>query len=228
MHPHPEDAALSVEERRRRERPVWRIALVVSLVFHVVVLLNLTTASNLVSPSAAAGPRVGDDRAAAGSMQAMNMVVPPSVPIIPPPIPTPSIEPVDVLEFDDEARVLPAENLGVGLEGPGPVGLEDGEGEGDGGTSDEGLFRMVPPTPRAMILPTFSDALKERGVAIWVWVDVSGRVVPDSTRLDPPTSDRKLNERLIAEAADWVFEPARQGGQAIASWYDWRVRGGGR
>ncbi len=228
MHMHPDDNALSVEERRRRERPVWRVALVLSLLVHLAVLLNLETASNLVSPFAAAGPRVGDDKAAAGSMQAMNMVVPPSVPIIPPPIPTPTIEPVEVLEFDEDARVLPAENLGVGLEGPGPVGLEDGTGAGDGGTADEGRFRMTPPTPRAMILPTFADALKERGVAIWVWVDVSGRVVADSTRLEPPTSDRKLNERLIAEAADWQFEPARQGGQAVASWYDYRVRGGGR
>jgi hypothetical protein len=60
-----------------------------------------------------------------------------------------------------------------------------------------------------------------------VWVDETGRVVPDSTRLDPPTSDRSLNRRLIAEAADWVFEPARQGGQPVATWFDYRVRSGG-
>ncbi len=79
-----------------------------------------------------------------------------------------------------------------------------------------------------MILPTFADALKDRGVAIWVWVDRMGRVVPDSTRLEPPTSDRRLNERLIAEAADWIFAPARQGGETVASWFDYRVRAGGR
>ena len=72
-----------------------------------------------------------------------------------------------------------------------------------------------------------AEALRDRSVAIWVWVDETGRVVPDSTRLEPPTSDRDLNRRLIREAADWVFEPARQDGTPVATWYDYRVRSGG-
>ena len=224
----PDVFALTNDERRRRERPVWRVALGVSVLVHILLFLTWPAASNLVSPFSAAGPRLGDDRAAAGSMQAMNLAIPPSVPIIPPPIPTLTIEPVEMIEFDEDARVQPAENLGVGLADSGPIGLETGSGAGDGGTADEGRFRLTPPTPRAMILPTFADALKDRGVAIWVWVDRTGRVVPDSTRLEPPTSDRRLNERLIAEAADWIFAPARQGGETVASWFDYRVRAGGR
>ena len=215
------------DERRRRERPVWLRALGVSLLLHLLVFLAWPSGSLLVSPFAAAGPRSGDDQAAAGSLQALNMSVPPSRPIIPPPVPTPTLTPIDILEFDEEAEVQSAEALGVGPPDTGPPGLETGTGLGDGGTSDEGLFQMIPPSPRGMIMPGFAEALKDRSVAIWVWVDATGRVVPDSTRLEPPTSDRDLNRRLIAEAADWVFEPARRGGEAVATWFDWRVRAGG-
>ena len=217
----------NVDERRRRERPVWRRALGISALLHLLLFLTWPSESLLVSPFAAAGPRSGDDRAAAGSMQALNMSVPPARPIVPPPLPTPTVTPVEVFEFDDEARVQPADALGIGPPETGPPGLETGTGLGDGGTAEEGRFRMIPPTPRGMIMPGFADALKDRSVAIWVWVDVTGRVVPDSTRLEPPTSDRDLNRRLIREAADWVFEPARQGGQPVATWYDYRVRSGG-
>lgn len=224
----PDRFSLTNDERRRHERPVWRRALLVSVLFHVLLFLTWPSESVLTSPFAAAGPRAGDDRAAAGSMQALNMRVPPAVPIVPPPLPTPTLDPVVDIEFDDEARVQPAEALGTGLAEVGPPGLETGTGRGDGGTSDEGNFRLIPPTPRAMILPTFAEELREKGAEIWVWVDVSGRVVPDSTRVEPPTSDRGLNRRLMQEAADWVFEPARQGGQVVPSWYNYRVRTGGR
>lgn len=224
----PDRFSLTNDQRRRRERPVWRRALLVSVLFHAALFLAWPSESILTSPFSAAGPRAGDDRAAAGSMQALNMSVPPSVPIVPPPLPTPTVDPVVDIEFDDEARVQPAEALGTGIAEVGPPGLETGTGQGDGGTSDEGRFRLIPPTPRAMILPTFAEELRERGAEIWVWVDVSGRVVPDSTRVEPPTSDRGLNRRLMQEAADWVFEPARQGGQVVPSWYNYRVRTGGR
>jgi hypothetical protein len=199
----------------------------VSLLFHALLFLAWPSESLLVSPFAAAGPRNGDDRAAAGSMQALNMSVPPARPITPPPVPTPTVDPVEILEFDEESRVQPAEALGVGPPDTGPPGLETGTGQGDGGTADEGLFSMIPPSPRAMIMPRFAEALKDRSVAIWVWVDVTGRVVPDSTRLEPPTSDRDLNRRLIQEASDWIFEPARQGGEPVATWFPYRVRSGG-
>jgi hypothetical protein len=74
-----------------------------------------------------------------------------------------------------------------------------------------------------MIIPP--EKLKGE-VTVWVWVDVTGRVVPDSTQLRPPSSDRGVNQRLIRDASDWLFEPARQGGQAVASWYPYTARGG--
>ncbi len=223
MQPERDPSVLSNDERRRRERPVWRIALGVSVLLHLLLFIWWPSESLLVSPFAAAGPRMGDDRAAGGSMQALNMRVPPAVPIIPPPLPTPSIEPVEVLEFDDQARVEPADVLGTGLAQVGPPGVSDGTGRGDGGTADEGELRLIAPSPRTMIIPP--DKLKGE-VTVWVWVDATGRVVADSTQLRPPTSDRSVNQRLIRDAADWRFEPARQGGRAVASWYPYTARGG--
>ena len=57
----------------------------------------------------------------------------------------------------------------------------------------------------------------------WVFVDERGRVVADSTRLNPPAKDRGFNERLIREASEWVFRPATQAGQAVASWFPYQI-----
>ena len=188
---------LSAGERRARDRKTWRMALLISLLLHVLVFVFWRTDGPLMSPFAAAGPRAGDNRAAGGSMQAMSIRIPPPRPIVPPRIP-----------------------LG---DSPGPPGLEGGEGRGDGGTAEEGLFRLVPPSPRGMIMPPANDKLKGREVEVWVFVDERGRVVPDSTRLEPPTSDRDFNRRLIREASQWVFEPARQGGKPVASWFPYTI-----
>ncbi len=217
---------LSNEERRRRERKVWRSAFLVALAIHLAVLLLWRTRGPLLSPFAAAGPRSGDDRAAAGSMQAINVATRPSLPIVPPPVPLPTIDNIEPIEFDEDVRLEDTglKGFGEGFDGP---GLENGTGQGDGGTSDQGLYRMVPPQPRGMIAPDFAEALRGHDVQVWVFVDATGRVVPDSTRLEPPTKDRDLNKRLIRDAAEWVFKPAVQGGKPIAAWFPYKISIGG-
>jgi hypothetical protein len=69
-----------------------------------------------------------------------------------------------------------------------------------------------------MIIPPSHESLKGKAVDVWVFVDARGRVVADSTRLDPPTSNRGFNRRLIAEAAEWVFNPALRNDQPVAAW----------
>jgi len=220
---------LSNHERRRRERPTWRRALLVSGLIHALLFLTFPVQSVLISPFAAAGPRAGDNRAAAGSMQAMNMRVPPSTPIIPPPIPLPTVTDIEPVEFEPEPAYEPAaisgETLGL-AEGP---GLEDGTGEGDGGTSDEGLFRLVAPVPRAVMFPNApdDDRIRGREVEVWVFVDASGQVVPDSTQLRPPTPNRDYNRRLVRDAAEWSFSPAIRDGRPVASWFNYRFTLGG-
>lgn len=214
----------SVKERRRDLRKVWRTAFAVSVLLHLLVFAFWQTEGPLTSPFAAAGPRSGDNMAAGGSMEAMNLRTPPEVPITPPPVPLPTLITPEPIEFDEEAEVDPSEVLGERPgEGRENRGLEDGTGEGDGGTADEGLFRLVPPSPRGMIMPPSNKALEGREIEVWVFVNAQGQVVADSTRLRPPTSDDDFNRQLLREAAQWVFEPARKGGEAVAAWFPYTI-----
>lgn len=215
--------APSIEERRRRDRTIWRRAFGVALVLHLAVLLLWRTDRPFLSPEAAAGPRAGDAAAAAGSMQAITIQTPPTRPVVPPPVPIPTLDPIELEEFDEDASLAPASVAGLyrgDLDGP---GRENGTGEGDGGTADEGLFRTTIPIPRGLVYPPAADQLRDRETAIMVFVDATGRVIADSTQIRPPTSDRNLNRRLAAEAAEWVFEPARQAGTPVAAWFIYRI-----
>lgn len=214
---------LDLTARRTQIRRIWRNAFLVSLLLHILVFFLWRTDGPLLSPFAAAGPRAGDNRAAGGAIQSMAIRIPPPRPIVPPRIPLPTVTP-DLVEFEPEVEPSPMDVIGDRPGNtPGPPGLEGGTGQGDGGTAAEGLFRLVPPSPRGMIMPPANDKLKGREVEVWVFVDERGRVVPDSTRLEPPTSDRDFNRRLIQEAAEWVFEPARKGGKAVASWFPYTI-----
>jgi hypothetical protein len=156
-------------------------------------------------------------------MQTMNLFVPPPRPIIRPLAPLYTFDPVPPVEFDqDQAQVQVASILGdrPGVDGP---GLADGDGLGDGGTAATGRFRAVPPSPRGIILPPSNDNVRGQRVEVWVFVDERGRVVADSTQLRPPTTDRGFNERIIREAAEWVFEPGREGGRPVASWFPYTI-----
>lgn len=214
---------LNTSDRRRRDRRIWRRGLAASVVVHLLLLFGWQGAVIPESPFSAAGPRAGDNRAAAGAMQALNVTTPPSAPIVPPPIPVEVAVEVEPIEFEDEVEIDPSAILG---EAPGALeapGLENGTGAGDGGNAEEGLNRLQPATPRGMIIPPTNRDLRGTEVQVWVFVDERGHVVADSTRLDPPTRDGGFNRRLIREAAEWVFRPAVREGQAIASWFPYRI-----
>jgi hypothetical protein len=218
-----EQQGISAKDRRRRERKIWRTGLLASLLFHLLIFLGWRGNVIPLSPFAAAGPRAGDNRAAAGSLQALNVRTPPRTPVVPPPVPLPSDIVLDPVEWEDEVEFDPASVLG---DAPGMSdlpGLEAGTGRGDGGNADEGLYRLEPPSPRGMIIPPANRSLRGTEVQVWVFVDEVGRVVADSTRLDPPTRDRDFNRRLIREASEWVFRPARQEGRAVASWFPYKI-----
>ena len=155
--------------------------------------------------------------------EALNLRTPPPVPIVPPLVPIAVEIEVEPFEFEETVEIDPASVLGEEpglLEGP---GLENGTGQGDGGNAEEGLFRLQPASPRGMIIPPTNKSLRGTEVQVWVFVDERGRVVSDSTRLDPPTRDRGFNRRLIREAAEWVFRPAVQEGSPVASWFPYRI-----
>jgi len=223
---------LEVEGRRRQDREIWRTGLLVSVLFHLVLFLGWRGTVIPPSPFAAAGPRAHDPRAGGGgSMQSMNLSVPAPRPILRPP--TPLVVRVEVEQVVLEADAMPDPSLGARPEvGPGTgigagtgsgASTGPGTGRGDGGTGDEGRFRLQPPVPRGMIIPPANQSLKGTTVEVWVFVDEQGRVVPDSTRLNPPTRDRGFNQRLIRDASGWVFRPAVQSGKPVASWFPYQI-----
>lgn len=217
--------------------------MIASVVLHI--LFFLFARSDLVeplSPFAAAGPRSGDAQAAAGGgMQAVSMRIelpeaPQPIPRPPEPLPVPAEEVVEVEpEPEVEPAVAPQPDAPVGPvtelattglgSATGPPGLEGGTGRGDGGTAAEGLFRVIPPSPRGLILPPSNRPGKVRGkeVAVWVFVSDRGRVIADSTRVLPSTGDRGFDRRLRDQAAEWVFEPAKKGGRPVAEWFRYTI-----
>jgi hypothetical protein len=213
-----------VKGRRRQERKIWRTGLLVSLLLHMVVFLGWRGVVIPPSPFAAAGPRAGDNRAAKGSLQAINIRTSTPVPIVPPPIPIPAEIEVEPIEIE----VFPAEEAASVLgEQPGldeVVGLPDGVGAGDGGDTAEGFYTPQLPTPRGMIIPPANRELRGTEVQVWVFVNDMGRVVADSTRLDPPTRDGDFNKRLVREAAEWIFRPAVREGKPVSSWFPYRIK----
>jgi len=227
---------LRSHEYWRRYRRVSRRALLASILFHLLLFLIFGGERTPPSPFSAAGPRAGDDRAAAaggGGMQAVAIITPPERVPIPRP-PTPIFAPDIAIEVEEEPKpdIPPIDfsevpGIGGGKDsGPetGP-GLEGGTGRGDGGTAATGRFRVIPPSPRGMILPP-SDRPKDvkgKEIAIWVFVTETGRVVPDSTRLHPSTSNPSFDERLRRQAAQWIFEPARRGGRPVAEWFQYVI-----
>lgn len=211
----------STDDRRLAERKILRRGLVASLIVHLGIF-GFFLRRTPESPFAAAGPRAGDTRAAAGGMQAINVRLPPPRPIIPPRIPLPTVMEVEPIEIEQEVAIEVSSILGERPGDDGP-GKETGDGQGDAGTAAEGSFRLVPPSPRGMIIPPPNKNVKGQEVQIWVFVNEAGRVVGDSTRLSPPTSDGDFNRRLLREAAEWIFEPARKGGRPIAAWFPYTL-----
>lgn len=229
---------LSVRDRRERERKVWRQAFLISLLLHVLVLLAGGRAPLPDSPFSAAGPQERDDRAAEGAMLALSLQeVGAPDPVRPPPPIVLEVELTEPQEVEPDATPeislempdvpMPGEQEVTGQDPEATqqadAGLPGASGRGDAGTTDEGRFRVVPPSPRGMIIPPTNSAMRGREVQVWVFIDEGGRVVPDSTRLEPPTSDRGFNRRLMEEAAQWVFEPARQDGRPVSAWFPYTI-----
>jgi hypothetical protein len=216
---------MRVAERRSAERVLWRNGFGAAVVVHLLVFFLWWGQPIPESPFAAAGPRAGDDLAAAGgAMQAFNIRIPPSRPLIRPQVPLLTFDPVTDIEFNDEQEqsVETSSIFGdrPGVEGP---GLPGATGRGDGGTAESGRFRAVPPSPRGIILPPSNRNVRGQRIEVWVFVNEAGRVVADSTRLNPPTSDGDFNARVIREAAEWVFEPGKAGGEPVASWFPYTI-----
>jgi TonB family protein len=218
---------------------VFRWSLVLSVLFHVLVLLLFRNEQVLPeTPFAAAGERAGDPRAAAGGgmeMVAMRMEMPPPVPEPIPtpaePVPVPVPEPIPEPEPQDDPASEPSQSTsqqaspGSGRGTDTGPGTETGTGRGDGGDAEEGLYRLTAPSPRGMILPPTDRPSRVKGmtVTVYVFVAASGAVVSDSTRIAPSTGDSRFDRRLRDDAAQWKFRPGMRGGEPIAAWFPYTL-----
>lgn len=223
----------SVRDRRRRERRVWRYALLLSVMIHALILL-FGPGGEIPMPTSAAGPDNADAVAAAGSMTVVSLSSAPPAAIVRPPPPVfeadvPETEPIPE-PFPDVSLDLPdvpepgvGSTTGTDLADTPDAGIPGAVGGGNAGTSELGRSGLIPPSPRGMIIPPTNRDLRGSRIEVWVFVDEQGRVVPDSTRLQPPTSDRGFNEQLVGEAAQWIFEPARENGAPVAAWFPYTI-----
>jgi periplasmic protein TonB len=234
---------------RAREEARWRrarsIGIIGTTLLHLLLLLLFRqTQIPPYSPEASAGPPRGDLRAAEGGGSGLTMIevrpeqAPPEevVPVVPVPaevvVVPPEVEPTPPSPAPAPTPA-PAPSLpGRGAPGAGGdagsatgPGTETGTGDGGGGTSDEGAARIIPPTPRGVFIPPAGRPASARGqeITVWVFVMENGRVQRNSVRLEPPTSDARYNQRLIQSVAEWVFDPARQGGRPVPVWYPFQI-----
>lgn len=211
-----------IGQRIRREREVWRLGLLLSVLLHLIVLLLSNTIVEI--GLSAMGPARGSALAAPGEDAMVSVVLPPRSEIWIPPRPeVPLIEPVDVeVPFPEMAENWvelrpPEERVDPGVRG--------GEGSGNAGNSAEGEDRLVAPTPRGIIMAPLDRPRSVRGHEVTVWVFINQAGVVDSVRLEPPTPDGGYNANLMREARDWVFEPALLHGRPVAMWwsYTWKL-----
>lgn len=207
-----------------------RFGLLASLVLHVLILLFFMDDRVPPTSLAAAGPDADDDEAAAGgSLETVRLRIaePQPIPRPPEPVFVPDLEvaveprPDIVVEQVDVAALTP----GVGQPAETP-GRGDARGRGDAGTAEAGRQRSLPPNPRGLIIPPeVPRSARGRTFTVYVFVDVRGRVVSDSTRLMPSSGNRRWDSGVIERANEWVFEPARREGRPTAEWWSYEFEG---
>ena len=236
----------ATERGDRRWNQALGTGIVIAIVTHLAVLLSVRSAIVPEAPFTAAGPDRGDYRAAEGGGGALTMVEvrvetapepeeeeivePVEVPV-PVPVPEPEIEPetpvAEIAEEQVEASLPGQGQAGTGGEEGAAegAGTAEGGGEGGGGADAAGDAGLIAPRPRGILIPPSGQPASARGqeITVWVFVTAAGRVLADSTRLEPATSDGRYNNRLRQSVADWVFEPARRAGNVVAAWYPFQI-----
>lgn len=233
----PLSTSRSQEYWRRWDR-TFRRGLVASIILHILIVFMFSDTVTVPDLDyAAAGEDAGDVSAAAGGgleMISLQVAQAPTEPeeevqpvIEPEPTPEPTPEPPPEPEpvRGGSQSDGPTTTAGQGRGQDDGPGTDRGTGRGDGGTSDAGTGSISAPAPRSLILPPTDRPASVRGktITVYAFVDVRGRVVPDSTRLDPSTGDRRFDNRLREQAAEWTFRPATLDGRPVAAWFPWVV-----
>ena len=211
-------AEIRTEDRYRRERRIWRNGITMSVAVHLLLFFIWKITAIPISSSMPLGAEQSEGAVDEGSLRALSIWVPPKLPVAPSPILIPSQ--IDIQEVK-LPQVTEGEAVSALGESPGldkPLGLQGGFGIAYQGTSG-----WIPATPRDMIIPSNKHDLSGKEIQVWVFIDESGGVIPDSTYSDPATVDEDLNQRLIQQSAKWLFSPATRDGKPVASWFTYRL-----
>ena len=211
-------AEIRIEDRYRRERRIWRNGITMSIAVHFLLFFIWKITAIPISSSMALGPEQSEGAVDEGSLRALSIWVPPKLPVSPSPIPIPSQIDIRETKLPQITEREAVSALGKSPSLDKPLGLRDGFGTTYQGTSD-----WMPATPRDMIIPSNKHDLNGKEIQVWVFVDESGGVIPDSTYIDPVPENEDFNRRLIRQAAEWLFRPATRDGKPVASWFTYRI-----
>ncbi len=211
-------AEIRIKDRHRRERRIWRNGIAMSVAVHFLVFFIWKITAVPVSPYMASGPEQSDRTIDESSLRALSIWVPPNLPIAPSPIPIPSQLDIQEVELAQIIERGPVSVLGEWPSLDKLLGLSDGPG-----MPHQGASGWMPATPRDIIIPSNKRDLRGTEIQVWVFIDESGGVIPDSTYIDPVTEDTDFNRRLIRQAAEWLFRPGTRDGKPVASWFTYRI-----
>ena len=207
-----------------RNRKPLVVGFILSVLVHAVLLSGWGTGSDLDDPgSLAAGPRMGNYRAAegGGEMLAIAIAAPRPIVVPAPPSNQPLFTEPELVVREPEQFVRTPELSGAAggammISNRGGPGLLNADGGGDGGNNASGRDQRTFPTPRS-IIPIWDPPREVKGMRVTVRVLVDARGEPTGEILVEPRIpnsgfDRKLRKELLS--MDYV--PASSGGMAIA------------
>ena len=207
-----------------RNRKPLVVGFILSVLVHAVLLSGWGTGSDLDDPgSLAAGPRMGNFRAAegGGEMLAIAIAAPRPIVVPAPPSNQPLFTEPELVVREPEQFVRTPELSGAAggammISNRGGPGLLNADGGGDGGNNASGRDQRTFPTPRS-IIPIWDPPREVKGMRVTVRVLVDARGEPTGEILVEPRIpnsgfDRKLRKELLS--MDYV--PASSGGMAIA------------
>ena len=215
---------IRVKHRQSQDKLTWRKGFVYSVLLHLIVIIGWNGDVIPQTMLTASGSRSSSGSAVTGSLQVIILRTLPSLGIIQPPRPVEVEIGMQPVEWKDQFE----QELGKGFKAVSPFALEPAgdtnTGAGDEGNAERGVDRLRPASPIRLTLPLAVSDLRGTQLKVRVFVDEKGRVVPDSTRLDPPSQNRLYEQLLIGEATEWTFRPGSFRGRPVSSWFFYTLK----
>lgn len=110
------------------------------------------------------------------------------------------------------------------LAGVGCIAACGGASSSEDATDDGGIPEFEPPVainaePPVSYPPALFREGVEGTVVLLMFVDETGQLVPDSTRIQDSSGYTALDSAVLAGVDSMRFAPARRNGQPVATWF---------